>query len=43
MLSDNRASLDRLTERLLEKEVIEGDELREMLNAGASRETESHD
>jgi cell division protease FtsH len=35
MLSDNRASLDRLTERLLEKEVIEGDELREMLDAGA--------
>jgi cell division protease FtsH len=36
MLTEHRASLDLLTERLLEKEVIEGDELRELLGAAAT-------
>jgi cell division protease FtsH len=31
LLTENRHSLDRVTDRLLEKEVIDGDELREML------------
>jgi cell division protease FtsH len=35
ILTTHRTTLDQLTERLLEKEVIEGDELREMLDAGA--------
>jgi cell division protease FtsH len=36
ILTTHRTTLDQLTERLLEKEVLEGDELREMLAAGAS-------
>jgi cell division protease FtsH len=36
MLTEHRPSLDLLTERLLEKEVIEGDELRELLGAAAT-------
>jgi ATP-dependent Zn protease len=32
-LSEHRGSLDLLSERLLEKEVVEGDELRELLGA----------
>ena len=36
VLIDQRISLDGLSERLLEKEVIEGDELREMLAAAAA-------
>ncbi|HVW04072.1 MAG TPA: ATP-dependent zinc metalloprotease FtsH [Vicinamibacterales bacterium] len=35
ILTTHRTTLDQLTERLLEKEVLEGDELREMLGAGA--------
>jgi cell division protease FtsH len=36
ILTTHRTTLDQLTERLLEKEVLEGDELREMLAAGAT-------
>ena len=36
VLAERRTTLDELSVRLLEKEVIEGDELRQLVEAGAT-------
>jgi cell division protease FtsH len=41
ILTEMRAILDALSERLLEKEVVEGEELREMLATGATDRTDA--